>query len=527
MRKKSISLIAALGVLSLLTLGVSTPAAADLDHTTWVNADNNAVVARDCDGQQGVQCRAYFPDLEVGTQGELILVYRWASSHVDSVGDIRMKTSTDGGATWSGERVIAKSASDLRDPSLTRLSTGRLILSYFTYDAANRLVIGTETRTSDDGGTTWAAPVAVPSTIPRAATSAKIIEVRGSGDLLIPLYGTQGSDPHSSAVIVRSTDKGASWSGNQKTVASGAGTVDWTEPAIAELENGHLRVLARTLGNGIQLDSYNSTYMTSWTQTQDLGVPMHAPELFRVPGTNKVVNLWSQPGTTRRVMVKMRYLDRYWNETQAETLYQPYRDYWDAGYSGTALLGSSLVTAVYDSTVSGLFIQRYEVADLEGSYTPKLDLLSEYNAGTVSISTDMTATDPAHPEMRPTGAIDGSTAYFNTAAKAGPAPATYTIDLKTVRQIGKFGISLKPQNPVDGQSYPESAIVKISTDGVNWTTVQTYKDAVTMHLDAKLLGGTVSARYVRVDVTASSGWATLNEVALYGFVPYGFGHSQP
>ncbi|MBO9625588.1 MAG: exo-alpha-sialidase [Microbacterium sp.] len=526
--RKILPLIAGLGALALLSLGASAPAVADLDHTTWANAGNNAVVARDCDGQPGVQCRAYFPDLEVGTQGELILVYRWASSHVGSVGDIRMKKSTDGGATWSGETIIASSSADLRDPSLTRLSTGRLILSYFTYDAVNKAVIRTETRTSDNGGASWAAPVAVTSTIPHAATSAKIIEVRGSGDLLIPLYGTQGSDPNSSVVIVRSTDKGASWSGNQKTVASGSGTVDWTEPAIAELEDGHLRILARTKGNGFQFDSYSGAYMTTWTATQDLGVPMHAPELFRIPGTNKVVNLWSQPaGSSRPVMVKMRYLDRYWGETQAETLYQPFRDNWDAGYSGTVLLGSSLVSAVYDSTVSGLFIQRYEVQDIEGAYTPKLDLLAEYNAGSVSISTDMTATDPAHPEMRPTGAIDGSTAYFNTAAKAGPAPATYTIDLKSVRQIGKIGISLKPQNPVDGNLYPESAVVYTSTDGITWTAVQTYSTANTTHLDAKLLGGTVSVRYVRVDITASAGWATLNEVALYGFAPYGFGHSQP
>lgn len=526
--RKMPSMIAALGVLVLLVLAGSAPAAADLNHTTWVNAGNNAVVARDCDGQPGVQCRAYFPDLEVGNQGELILVYRWASSHVGSRGDIRMKKSADGGVTWSGEQVIATGNTDLRDPSITRLSTGRLILSYFTYDQSALAVIGTETRTSDNGGSTWATPVPVTSTISRPATSAKIIEVQGTGDLLIPLYGTQGSDPNSSIVIVRSTNKGASWSGNQKTIASGAGSVDWTEPAIAELETGHLRVLARTKGNGFQFDSYNGTYMTSWTATQDLGVPMHAPELFRIPGTNKVVNLWSQPsGATRPVMVKMRYLDQYWNATQAETLYQPFKDVWDAGYSGTVLVGQSLVSAVYDSTVSGLFIQRYEVEDIEGSYTPKLDLKAEYDAGTLSISTDMTATDPAHPEMRPTGAIDGSTAYFNTAAKSAPAPAFYTIDLKTVRQIGKIGISLKPQNPDDGKYYPESATVSTSTDGTNWTVVQTYTDANTTHLDAKLFGQAIGVRYVRVDVTASSGWATLNEVALYGFAPYGFGHSQP
>ncbi|MGQ7312590.1 exo-alpha-sialidase [Microbacterium arabinogalactanolyticum] len=525
--RKFASTLAGLSMAVLLALGVAGPAFADLDHTTWANAGNNAVVARDCDGQPGVQCRAYFPDLAIGNQGELILVYRWASSHVGSRGDIRMKKSTDGGATWTGEQVIASSTSDLRDPSITRLSTGRLIVSYFTYDQTASAVIGTQTRTSDNDGASWAAPVNVTSTLPHAATSAKIIEVRGTGELLIPLYGKQGSDPNNSIVIVRSTDKGVSWSGNQKTIASGSGTTDWTEPAIAELEDGHLRVIARTNANGFQYDSYSGTYMTTWTPTQDLGVPMHAPELFRVPGTNKVVNLWSQPsGSSRPVMVKMRYLDQYWGATLAETLYQPFKDIWDAGYSGTALVGSSLVTAVYDSSVSGLFIQRYDVADIEGSYTPKLDLMAEYNAGTVSISTDMTATDPAHPEMKPTGAIDGSTAYFNTAAKGSPAPAVYTIDLKTVRQIGKIGIALKPQNPVDGQYYPESATVYTSTDGTNWTAVQSYTTANTTHLDAKLLGGTISVRYVRVNVTASAGWATLNEVALYGFAPYTYGHAQ-
>lgn len=528
MRSTRSLLVSILSIFGLAVVSIAGPASADLDHTTWANAGNNAVVARDCDGQPGVQCRAYFPDLVVSGSGELFLVYRWASSHVGTRGDIRMKRSADGGQTWSGEQVIATNASwDLRDPSVAKLSTGRLVLSYFTYDGSGSLVVGTETRTSDTNGTTWAAPVSVPSTITRAATSAKIIEVRGTGDLIIPLYGKQGADTKNSIVLVRSTTGGASWTGNQKTVAAGSGTVDWTEPAVAELEDGHLRILARTAGNGFQFDSYGGTFMTTWAQTQDLGVPMHAPELFRVPGTNKVVNLWSQPsGAARPVMVKMRYLDQYWSETQAETLYQPFVDVWDAGYSGTVLLGQSLVSAVYDSGVSGLFIQRYDLADIEGSYAPKIDLMSDYQAGRLSISTDMTATDPAHPEMGVLGAIDGSTAYFNTAAKGAAAPATYTLDLKINRQIGKIGISLKPKNPTDGKYYPESATVNVSTDGITWSQIQTYSTSNTTHLDSKLLGGTITARYIRVSVTASSGWATLNEVALWGFAPYGFGHPQ-
>ena len=163
MRSTRSLLVAILSIFGLAVVSIAGPASADLDHTTWANAGNNAVVARDCDGQPGVQCRAYFPDLVVAGSGELLLVYRWASSHVGTRGDIRMKRSADGGQTWSGEQVIATNASwDLRDPSIVKLSTGRLVLSYFTYDGAGSLVVGTETRTSDTDGAAWAAPVSVP-----------------------------------------------------------------------------------------------------------------------------------------------------------------------------------------------------------------------------------------------------------------------------------------------------------------------------------------------------------------------------
>ncbi len=253
---------------------------------------------------------------------------------------------------------------DYRDPSLTALRGGRLLLSYFVSDGSP---LRTEVVHRDTGGVAFSAPSPVhSSTLPRPATSAKIAEL-ADGTLLLPVYG------EGQAAVVASVDGGLTWDGRvpgrQKTIAASAGT-RYQEPALAEVAPGHVRALVRAetaagAASAVQTDSYGGTYLTTWSPPWPLGVPMHGPELLTVPGTDHVPYLWSQPArATRPTMVAVRRGAVGWPQTPRWPLYAASTQ--DAGYPGTvALSADRLVTVVYDEARSAVVAVRYSVSDVD------------------------------------------------------------------------------------------------------------------------------------------------------------------
>lgn len=497
-----------IGAMALFLMLPAFSAQAVVYHTTFPET----VIVPPSGDYQG-----FFPCVVKAANGDLLLVYYWSTLHVGANGSIMMKRSTDGGATWGAAQTVANTSYDDRDPSIMALSDGTLLLSWFTYNTATSGVVDVRVQRSTDNGSTWSSPVVVGTQMAWDATSSKIIEL-SNGDLLIPLYGRMTGDSHDRATVVKSTDKGLTWPASSEVTIASSGTVGLNEEAIAELENGHIKSLLRSEGTdnaGYEAHSYD--YGATWGAPVKLDANMHAPELFRIPGTNKIFQAWSEykSPSDRPVMVRMGYLDRPWAFARTNPLYVRAGTI-DMGYSSTVQLNATdLLTVYYDGTqriIGGTFSK---ISDWEAEYEPKIDLMGKYNAGTMTVSTDMTWTDPQYPTVQVTGAFDGSTDYWHTASKATNAPAYYTIDLQANYTIGKLGIALKP-------GYAESALVYFSNDGVNWgDPVQSYTNAVTAEVDYKLFGAAKTARYVKVQVTASSGWATLNEIELYGFKPYG------
>jgi hypothetical protein len=336
------------------------------------------------DADLGVNCQAYFPDLVKDPKGDaddLLMVYRWSSEHARKPSQLRMMRSRDGGATWTQATpfIVADATGvDFRDPSLATMRSGRLLLSYFTATATG-VVLATEVRGRDADNTAFSAPSRVySSTIPSPVTSAKIVELT-NGQLLIPLYGTPSSGGKHTSVVVASVDGGVTWdgriTGRQKTIASGS--LYYQEPAIAEVRPGHVRALIRVAttsssisGNAVQTDSYDNTYMTTWSTPSSLGVPMHAPELLAIPGTTHVPYLWSQPNATtsptnRPTRIAVRRDQVPWADTPQHTLYDPVTTT-DAGYSGTVALGvDHLVTVLYDRAKRAAVVLRYPVSDVD------------------------------------------------------------------------------------------------------------------------------------------------------------------
>jgi hypothetical protein len=350
-----------------------------------------AVYGAPCDSAVfGTNCQGYFPDVVVDPAGDgvddLLMVYRWASAHQGVPSQLRFVKSTDGGATWGTPSIVMSSQTlDFRDPSLSVASSGRLFLSYFTQTVSTGGSNASQVRYRDPGWTSFTDPVTVKSsTLAAPYTTAKIVQL-ANGQLLMPVYGTpKAGGPHQSAIIA-STDGGATWdgtlTGHQKTVGSSS-SIYYQEPAVAEIEPGHVRMIIRSAwkdsngntvhGPGYQADSYNNTYMTTWGAPVSLTYRMHAPELFRIPGTNLVPTIWSQPNagpagsvTSRPTIIRMRHTDVLWEDTPSHTLYTPTSG-WDSGYSGSVAIGTTrMVSVVYDTSRRGIFAVRYNVADVD------------------------------------------------------------------------------------------------------------------------------------------------------------------
>ena len=70
------------------------------------------------------------------------------------------------------------------------------------------------------------------------------------GTLLIPAYASLGGTNLSSSVLYRSHDGGATWSEGTVMARGGADTRDYNEPAVIELEPGHLLGLPYDHGRG-------------------------------------------------------------------------------------------------------------------------------------------------------------------------------------------------------------------------------------------------------------------------------------
>ncbi|WP_158301553.1 exo-alpha-sialidase [Paenibacillus mesophilus] len=458
--------------------------------------------------------KPYFPDIVKAGNGDLLVVYYWSSSHVGGNGKIMMKRSTDDGATWSAAQTVADTVYDDRDPSIAVLGDGTLLLSWFTYNGGP---VDVRVIRSTNNGTTWGSPVTVGTNMSWAATSSKIIEL-SSGDLLIPLYGP--GTGNQKATVVRSTDQGLTWpSSSEKTMGFVSGS-HLVEQAIAELDNGHIKGLIRaSSSDNLAYEVHSYDYGATWGTPAKLDKKMHAPELFRIPGTDKVFQAWSEyqhPTGGRPVMVRIGYLGQPWDASQSRLLYSD-KSTSDMGYSSTAMLGGDeLFTVYYDAQKQIIGGTYSKLGNWEGDFGTKMDLSGMYQSSAITVTTDMLYTDPNNSATGPKGALDGSIVYgnaaFKNAAATSTSPSYYMIDLQQTYTIGAIGVLLKV-------GYAETANVQISADGTNWIIVQTYDNVNMNHVDYKYFDSGISVRYVKVTVTASSGWAGLNEIQLFELAP--------
>jgi hypothetical protein len=187
-----------------------------------------------------------FPGLTLLPNGDLIVVYRKGTTHTSTNGVIYYRTSADHGQIWSSETTLYSSGSaDARDPEIVLLSSGKLLLSFFTTNATSHVTnVYTMLGIPTGDAVSWGSANLLNTGFTQTqAESSKAIQLT-NGNILLPIYGNNIGDTEDSAAVVASTDGGNTWS-TENTIASGTGGQEYDEANGVQLPSGRIVLIVR------------------------------------------------------------------------------------------------------------------------------------------------------------------------------------------------------------------------------------------------------------------------------------------
>ena len=174
-----------------------------------------------------------FPSVTRLADGSLRVVYREGANHYSRRdGFIRSTTSTDLGRTWSKPVTVIPTAPgiDYRDPSIsTSRDGGTLYLTYFK-GLSSLSAAGSFFRSSTDGGATWSGEVRIDPNLASSAITAPVVQL-ADGSLAAVHYSRAAGESRDSVWWSRSTDRGATWTTTRLINGQSAGR-DYQEPYL-------------------------------------------------------------------------------------------------------------------------------------------------------------------------------------------------------------------------------------------------------------------------------------------------------
>jgi sialidase-1 len=327
-----------------------------------------------------------FPDVARLKNGRFMTVYRIGSGHAEKSGRILSQFSSDG-VNWEDfNYAINDNTIDDRDPSLTLLSDGRVILSWFKYrypdDYSEPWIHRIFFAVSDDNGLTFGNPVQVDpgefdysavaemnddgiwidsrdgEEIKVYAASSRVVETEYG--LIIPAYGgnalnwqNMSKTPKSGIFFFVSKDNGKTWE-MERVNAEVAQNVWLQEPALHIVDENRWILQVRTAvgtspGNrGELMQSISDDGGKSWSPYEKLGLVAHAPEIIRLNNGALISSFrWLDwENTIKRQAVSMIYSldkgDTWSNVVEIRDCGLP-----ECGYPGMVEIEDNKIVVVY------------------------------------------------------------------------------------------------------------------------------------------------------------------------------------
>ncbi|OYN91393.1 sialidase family protein [Parenemella sanctibonifatiensis] len=314
----------------------------------------------------------YFPEIAHLADGRLVTVFYWSNEHSPGIsggehGQIRWTESSDGGRTWSAARVVIDTPADDRDPQITQLRDGTVVLTWFQtewegYPDQPATITGTYVARSTDGGQTWSEPALVESAMSCgcgarsgayelgwSAESGEVVEL-DNGDLLIPLYGTLPDSSLGHVSVVRSVDGGRTWPIENEVMIPAAPGQALSETELAVLPDNRVTAVSRP---GHVSDSYDGG--RTWTVATKVPWTMQAPDLLTLPDGKVLLTYGGQDyGSNEPVVGRLLRRGQAWTDTSPVLIYLSERNIDQGDPSSAVVSGSQLLTVSYDTNLGAI-----------------------------------------------------------------------------------------------------------------------------------------------------------------------------
>jgi hypothetical protein len=241
--------------------------------------------------------------------------YRWDVDDDYWSSRVMGKYSHDLGRTWGDDFLIQENDAKINilSPTLLQLQSGPIALFYRKTESVDPAVMIGIMKTSTDGGRSWSPEVVLPDRLPGGRgeylqgrwfmpdANDCVIQL-SNGRLVVPGGRVDVGTPDASGVewaskvssfCFLSDDDGETWrKGTGEFSAPGRGSM---EPKMAELDDGRLIAIMRT-DQGHVYRTYSHDRGETWSESEpipEIVAPESCPSLGRIPGTNDLVLIFN------------------------------------------------------------------------------------------------------------------------------------------------------------------------------------------------------------------------------------------
>ncbi len=237
--------------------------------------------------------------------GRLCLIYSrftGSSGDDDAAADLAMRTSSDGGKTWSGDKIVVgrEGGLNVMSVSLLRLAGGEIALFYLR--KASETDCRPLIRISMDEAQTWGPPVVcISDEVGYYVLNNDRARQLQSGRLILPVAWHRGPGrPWDSAGVIMcylSDDQGRTWRRSKdpfKAYGPDGNRVTVQEPGVIELKDRRLMMYLRT-NAGSQYICYSEDGGQTWSKPgpSSLASPLSPASIERIPWTGDLLCVWN------------------------------------------------------------------------------------------------------------------------------------------------------------------------------------------------------------------------------------------